>query len=608
MADDTETLEPTAETVPLPRARPPEAESEDDSLFLSKLQTRDPTLTADAPPADSSAAAPSDDKFIADMTGVQRGYSKVVDENTRRFSDLVTRDREQLQQQYQRQQFAAGAMPPPWQADKERAERIRGPFENFGSVATIFGLFASAATRTPLTSALNAGAAAMTAIRNSDEKAYESAYEAWKDNTNLAIKQFEMENKLFDNAREMMTTDLATWRATSLANEASFNNKKALLLLENGLFPEYIQAKEAQAKAALSIQKSMWEGEQFDTKHRIFKVSVDEFNTKHPDALPADKAMFKLNLLRGLNSEKGIYGFAEQQVADGVRQYMQEHGREPPPEVKNKMVADALAGRYVGRAGAQVDQAVWNGFYQEAIDAGKPEHEARAYATKKESETHSRAVPRAPAPNRLGTEAEFIESNLAEYTKPVADGGKGLSDREARLTLAKEWAERKQVFTAEQKRRLDARIHTINNSLEIFNTAEGLLDKKWGLPGSTGYARRALETVGNLFGIDSTEAVMFKHNIDKLQAFSRAALFDRDGRPLSSESQKMDDIIAGLSMTSTTVNTKEAFKELRKLYKVIRQQIADMREGKPAPLTGNAPAATTPSGGDWYKNAPGYKP
>ena len=84
---------------------------------------------------------------------------------------------------------SADAIPPQWNADKEQRERVFArPIEDFGSIGAIFGIIASQFTKTPLTSAMNAAAAAMNATRDHDEEGYKTAYQAWKDNTALALE------------------------------------------------------------------------------------------------------------------------------------------------------------------------------------------------------------------------------------------------------------------------------------------------------------------------------------------------------------------------------------------------------------------------------------
>jgi hypothetical protein len=80
------------------------------------------------------------------------------------------------------------------------------PIKSFGSWASALGILAGALTRQPLTSALNASAAAMKAIRATDLDRYAEAKAAWKENIDLAIKHSDLEwkayNAAFDKIKE----------------------------------------------------------------------------------------------------------------------------------------------------------------------------------------------------------------------------------------------------------------------------------------------------------------------------------------------------------------------------------------------------------------------
>src|SRR5262249_17378840 len=88
-----------------------------------------------------SAAIASQHAASERQRGEQMGYA------TREMEGRVAQDRQRMDAAYRRE--AASLDDPalkPWNADKERAERIQGPMEKFGSVANIFAMVASAFT------------------------------------------------------------------------------------------------------------------------------------------------------------------------------------------------------------------------------------------------------------------------------------------------------------------------------------------------------------------------------------------------------------------------------------------------------------------------------
>jgi hypothetical protein len=171
----------------------------------------------------------------------------------------------------------------PWNADTERAARTRGPMEQFGSIGMIFAMAASAFTRTPMTSALNAGAAAMTAIQQGDEKAYESAYKAWKDNSDLALRRFDMEHRLYEDANQLLTSDMNLWKTKTLQIAAQFDDQKKIAMLQNGMDPEVLKAQEAAAESAIRVRKAQQGFQEFEDQRTMIKEGIQALRQVHKD-------------------------------------------------------------------------------------------------------------------------------------------------------------------------------------------------------------------------------------------------------------------------------------------------------------------------------------
>lgn len=109
------------------------------------------------------------------------------------------------------------------------------PVRAFGSWASSLGIIASVLTKAPLTSALNASAAAMNAIRSNDLAAYNEAEDAWSKNTDLALKQTEWEAKGYEHALDMMKDDHALGQAYWKTVAASAENHAAMMLGDAGI-------------------------------------------------------------------------------------------------------------------------------------------------------------------------------------------------------------------------------------------------------------------------------------------------------------------------------------------------------------------------------------
>ena len=136
-----------------------------------------------------------------------------------------------------------------WDADYESAKRRTDPIAAFGSLGSVFGILASAFTHAPMENALNASAAAMTAIKQGDDKAYDRAYKAWQDNEALAVKRATLQHNAYQDAISLMTTNAAMAKDKLKLEFLRFDDKKNLLLHEAGYDEEMFKNIAAQETA-----------------------------------------------------------------------------------------------------------------------------------------------------------------------------------------------------------------------------------------------------------------------------------------------------------------------------------------------------------------------
>ena len=101
--------------------------------------------------------------------------------------------------------------------------------EQWGSPAMFLAMIASAFTRTPLTNALNAGAAVMKAYQQRDFDAANTAYKQWKDANDTALKLHEIQAHSYEDAlkviRETAGDDRKNAIAELTAMSHAFNDK-----------------------------------------------------------------------------------------------------------------------------------------------------------------------------------------------------------------------------------------------------------------------------------------------------------------------------------------------------------------------------------------------
>lgn len=121
----------------------------------------------------------------------------------------------------------------PWDAKKEAAERTTDPFQAFGSAGSIFAVLASAFTHTPAINAINGMASAINAVRQNDKENYERAYEAWKQNTQLALDRHRAQYEDYQAAMEKARNDPAVMAQEMQMLTAKYDDK--ILAAHNAL-------------------------------------------------------------------------------------------------------------------------------------------------------------------------------------------------------------------------------------------------------------------------------------------------------------------------------------------------------------------------------------
>jgi len=144
----------------------------------------------------------------------------------------------------------------PWNADVELEKRKTGLWEQFGSPGFIIAMVASAFTTMPMVSALNAGAAAMNAINQGDMDSYTRAFQAWKDNTELAIKRSRMEQEQFNNLQHLRENKMSDYRLKLEEMLRNNGDERKLVYLSRDMLPEIDEAFGHQFEASDKMAKA----------------------------------------------------------------------------------------------------------------------------------------------------------------------------------------------------------------------------------------------------------------------------------------------------------------------------------------------------------------
>lgn len=122
--------------------------------------------------------------------------------------------------------------PPTITPAPELKDYQRDPMQSFGSAAGFLATFGSLLTRRPLTSALNAGAAVMTAANQKDAAAFSSAFDKWKVETENAWKMTEWDMNQY---KDLLGKDESEARI----HAASTKNDTALAAIQAKMSEQY---------------------------------------------------------------------------------------------------------------------------------------------------------------------------------------------------------------------------------------------------------------------------------------------------------------------------------------------------------------------------------
>lgn len=166
---------------------------------------------SDTSPTDAPAAAPDKKPAVAsdkiDLAGTALSQEQ---DATKEFIDTVKTNQSKQQKLYDE----ALAMPRPEQPvfDKpEKSPKFQGTdaLHAFGSIASMVGIFGSLLTRAPITSALNASAAAMQGIKKGDIEKFDNSMTEWKANMEYVNKVNDWKQKQWDMAHDLYKDNAA---------------------------------------------------------------------------------------------------------------------------------------------------------------------------------------------------------------------------------------------------------------------------------------------------------------------------------------------------------------------------------------------------------------
>ena len=193
-------------------------------------------------------------KTMADLKGRE---ISALDAAERRREGAASQDYERMKRAYAAEGVGIDSALKPWDAKAETAAHTTSPVDTFGNAATLFAVLASAFTRTPAINAMNGMAAAINSVKAGDHEGYERAHQAWKENTELLLDRFKLQHEAFEDAVELARNNPASGEGALRAMMAKFGMEQDRILLEKGMYPEFLDLQNKRAEAAARLQTSL---------------------------------------------------------------------------------------------------------------------------------------------------------------------------------------------------------------------------------------------------------------------------------------------------------------------------------------------------------------
>ena len=152
---------------------------------------------------------------------------------------------------------------------KPKAMDFTDPMKAFQNPAVLIATLGSLFSRQPMTAALNAGAAAMTAYHKGEAEEFAKKREEWKDATEAAIKQNQVELEKYNAAWKKSDRAVANKLAEMQAIAAGTKDEIMIAAIASGRVERLDKLLDAREKASLELEKST---RQFENQKEIARI------------------------------------------------------------------------------------------------------------------------------------------------------------------------------------------------------------------------------------------------------------------------------------------------------------------------------------------------
>ena len=303
------------------------------------------------------------------------------------------------------------------------------PVRQFGSVASGLAILAGALTRTPLTTALNASAEAMKAMRTNDLRAYEDAKSTWKENADIALKNSEQEWKSYTNAYDKMKTNWSEYRADLTTAATAWGNVAATQHADDAATWSHLSALGTAIKGLRENRDQM----ETDGKNKAWEIGRAAEILEAQGLKPGSASEQQIKAAQAqaaIDREIAVKTAGARQTSEqqAVASYMSAHPGVPYDQARAAVAGEVTAAK--GTAGNPYSNAGRRKTISDQLIKDDPE---LANDPTKLDAMVTRALNVAGI--KPGSEAEFLNETSEDLVKKNPDMSKADADAQARAVL-----------------------------------------------------------------------------------------------------------------------------------------------------------------------------
>lgn len=528
--------------------------------------------------------------LVDQLVGNKKEQIEAGDKAFAESDKTSARDAARLEAAYKAEGVGPAAIPPKWNEAEESAKHRTDPIEAFGSLGSVFGIIASSFTHAPMENALNASAAAINAVKAGDEKEYERAYSAWKDNTKLALDRQKIQHEAFQDAATLMDHNMRAGDAKARMLAARFGDKQSQILLENGMIKEWYDLQASRATAAEKLQSLDMESMKSAAQKRFLKADFEQTDADQ-QLTPEQKAAHKLVAIQRVEA-MGKMGTPQSEL---IGKWLYEN-----PKATAEEAADFYQSQ-VNPQGQKPENIALERFRQQWRDEHNGEEPPADKLTEQVQKLQRRGGTSADLNNPVNSQqikAKAIREIIAEHK--AKDEDISTTDAES------EYKRRTATSSGNRIDDLRAKRDQADNIIEGSKKQLDFLHNYKGGAGLLGKIMRGEELVGNIAGTNDTDRKQFYRRVKELQEIVPRILTDSQGRPLASAQEKVDAVVAGLAAGDTSANTIRAYEELITDIEKRKKDYSGRLEGgyKAGEKSSGSGASDTPASSTSSKDQP----